>query len=1258
MKLPHRTVLSLAALLAACSPSMLPSPDGGDAAARDSAPDQSAPEASLSDRAPPRDGDGADAARIPDAFVDGPTGADASADASPGIDARVDASPGVDASADAAPPADASAPDGGGSACALMTQPPLALPTPGSPTVVMNTWAPMGASSAIARHGCTSFGAGSDHIYPLTVDARTTLQFTAAATMGTTPNPTLSLRRACALETTELACDTDSGIGNAASFRVTLEPGTYFLVADEFATSSTFAPGGAYTLTVSAPTLAPNASCAMATPWMAGTMAAGNTNTGGTADRSCNTTTATGPEVFFRYTLPGNTRSVITAAPLGMPPWRAYLRLRDDCANTACSAVGTSPGDGLNTTLTLENRAGAPRTYLLSVGSYELGTGGAFTLSDALTMLPPVPMNAVCDSAPMLPPLAILPGETTAGTIETRSTFSCQTVGGSGGTLAYYSINVPAGRTVAVTVTPEATFDPAIRLFVGCTPTTCGAYRNSFSTGQVERASYTNSTMMDQTVIIAVGGTVTGSTGTFELRAQLVAPAATNGTCASARPLTPTSPAIAQNAALATEPNALPCEPTATGNVLHYSVNVPAGQTAIVTAAPYGTSTDPVLRVTDACGSMSCLTSANTGFSGTNEQLFFTNDGMTARDYIVTLGSRAPTSAGVNDLSVRFITIPTNATCTAPRALGNAEVATVQDTGAAVERRTTLCATTTSGAPLLYYAVNVPAMRTGVIRVTPTGSLDPTIRVFLGCSPTSCTGYRNSFTAGQPEILSFNNATPTDQTYIVGVGGALTNETGVFDVRFDLLPAAPVNTSCATARLLSPTTPALLQNQSAATEPNALSCEPTATGNVLYYSVNVPAGQTAIVTASPLSTSADPVLRVTDACGTMACIASANASFGGTNEQLFFTNSGMAARDYIVTLGSRTALSVGVHDVSVRFVTIPTNATCASPRPLTVGATLAMEDTGAAIERRSTFNCATGTSGGPLLYYTVTVPPNQTGRIRVTPAASFDASIRVFQGCSPTACLGYRDAVTRGMTEEITFRNSTMMDQSYTVAVGGVLTTETGTFSIAFDLLMDPYLVVSTMSATCDDIAAMSTVLPSLVGDDASTGTAIPLPFPFSLFGEPATHWGANTNGLMQLFSSATATATTAYSNTDLNASSASIPGGLAIFWDDLEVDAVERPGAVVRHATLGAAPNRRFVLEWFNVGPLGGGTDTMRFQIKLSEGSNIAEYHYCSMVGSTRATGDSASIGLQNLGASRSVGVSFNMPTATTGRLIRFVPR
>jgi hypothetical protein len=312
-----------------------------------------------------------------------------------------------------------------------------------------------------------------------------------------------------------------------------------------------------------------------------------------------------------------------------------------------------------------------------------------------------------------------------------------------------------------------------------------------------------------------------------------------------------------------------------------------------------------------------------------------------------------------------------------------------------------------------------------------------------------------------------------------------------------------------------------------------------------------------------------------------------------------------------------------------------------------------MQDTGAALERRLSSSCATTTSGAPLLYYAATVPANTTARVRVTPSGSFNGTIRVFQTCAPTTCTSYRDAAGAGMLEEAVWRNGTATAQTYIIAIGGSATNETGTFSIELDLPPDPYLVTRTMSASCEDLSA-GTVLP-IMGDDSATGAPIPLPFTFSYFGDTATHWGANTNGLMQLFAGPIGSASTSFSNTDLSTPNSAIPGGLAIFWDDLTVNAP----AVVRHATIGPMGSRRFVLEWFNVSPLGSATDIMRFQIKLSEGSNIIEYHYCAASGSTRSTGDSATIGIQNIAATRSLGVSFNMAGSTAaGTLVRFIPR
>jgi hypothetical protein len=1245
--------LSLVALVAACSPTTLPPTDvqridSSDVNASDR-PDVATSDTRIDTGVIEDTGVSVDVADVPTPpmdVVDVPT---------PPMDVADVPTPPIDTPDVPTPPLDVPTVDGA-SGCGLPTRPAITVPMPGAPTVITNMFLAGGVGSSIPSYSCTTAGFGTDHIYPLTITTRTTLQFVLTSDVGSLANPMLALRRACNSSLGELACDLESGPGNGAAFRATLDPGTYFVVAEETAFSAASARGGAYTLTVSAPAEVPSGTCAGATAWMAGTPAAGSINSGGTADRSCNPTTATGPEVFFSYTLPPNTRSTITGTPLGAPPWRPYLRVRDDCMTTTCSAVAAGLSDGIPASTTVENRSAVARTFIVSMGSFELGTGGAFTLTDTLMMLPPVPMNAVCASAPMVGPVSMLTGETTIGTFETRTTFNCQTLGGSGGTLGYYRMNVPAGRTMTATVTPEATFDPSIRLFAGCSPTTCGTYRNSFSAGVVEQASYRNATAMDQEVIIAVGSVSIGATGRFDLDARLLPAMPTNTACASPRALTPTTPALAQDQSSASSPNTLTtCEPTATGNVLYYSVNIPAGQTAILRATPYSTSADAVLRVTDTCASIGCLASANVGFGGGQEEVFVTNGSGAARDYIVTLGSRTPTSAGVFDLTVRFTTLAPNANCSMPRVLSNGDSVMMQDSGTALERRATFCSLSSpSGGPLLYYQVTIPASRAGVFRVTPRGMFDPTIRVMATCTSTSCVNYRNSFAAGAAEVQAISNTAAMDQTYLVAVGGAGTGETGQFDVSFNLTSAMPTNTSCATPRPLSPMLPALVQNQAGATMPNTIStCEPTATGNVLYYSLSVPAGQTAIVTATPLSTSVDPVLRLTDTCASMGCLASSNSGFGGTDEQVIITNPTMAARDYIVTLGSRTPTTAGVTDVSVRFVTVPTNATCGTATVIAPGTPITMQDTGAAIERRTTFSCATTATGSPLLYYTATVPAGTTARVRVTPTGTFNPTIRVFQTCSPTTCTAYQGAAAAGLIEEATWRNSGATAQMYTIAIGGTATNETGAFSIALDFPPDPYMVTRTMGAVCDDLTA-GTVVPSLTGDDVAMPRPEPLPFPFTYFGDAVTHWGATTNGFAQLFRDASGFPSDSLSNSSLT-TPAGEPGMMAILWDDLRVD----PPAVFRHATLGVMGSRRFVLEWFNVGPHPASTDRMRFQIKLLEGSNLIEFHYCSASGSTRATGGSATIGLQNMSSSRSLGVAHEDATAATaGTRYLFVPR
>ncbi len=202
---------------------------------------------------------------------------------------------------------------------------------------------------------------------------------------------------------------------------------------------------------------------------------------------------------------------------------------------------------------------------------------------------------------------------------------------------------------------------------------------------------------------------------------------------------------------------------------------------------------------------------------------------------------------------------------------------------------------------------------------------------------------------------------------------------------------------------------------------------------------------------------------------------------------------------------------------------------------------------------------------------------------------------------------------------------------------------------------MTGYTVTRMMTgAMCD---AMGTFADTGVsGDDDAMTSPVAMPFAFSYYGASASHWSASTNGIAQLWTSSAGAPSSEYSNTALPDMTAP-EGMLAAFWDDLTVDSP----AVLQTATLGTAPARRFVIEWRDVSSISG-DETLRFQIKLFEGSNVIEYHYCSMTTAgldDRHTGESATVGLQNYDGSRGEQVALDTAgTTPTGALIRFTPR
>ena len=109
--------------------------------------------------------------------------------------------------------------------------------------------------------------------------------------------------------------------------------------------------------------------------------------------------------------------------------------------------------------------------------------------------------------------------------------------------------------------------------------------------------------------------------------------------------------------------------------------------------------------------------------------------------------------------------------------------------------------------------------------------------------------------------------------------------------------------------------------------------------------------------------------------------------------------------------------------------------------------------------------------------------------------------------------------------------------------------------------------------------------------------------------------------------------------------------GMILPFWDDL----FTRTGVCV--ATVGTAPNRRFITEWRNTNYLGGGSGAFNFEIVLYETSNLIDLVYGTM-GTIR--GGDSTVGIENEDGSD--GVAVCGPTTpscvvASDTVIRFTP-
>lgn len=156
--------------------------------------------------------------------------------------------------------------------------------------------------------------------------------------------------------------------------------------------------------------------------------------------------------------------------------------------------------------------------------------------------------------------------------------------------------------------------------------------------------------------------------------------------------------------------------------------------------------------------------------------------------------------------------------------------------------------------------------------------------------------------------------------------------------------------------------------------------------------------------------------------------------------------------------------------------------------------------------------------------------------------------------------------------------------------------------------------------------------------------------FSFTYFGNSYTQFYVSTNGLVMFGAGSV-------DGTEDPIPSVSTPNNfIAPFWDDLVIDGTGN----ILYTTVGAAPNRKLIIQFRNMGfypfPAFFGT----FSVVLYETTNTIQLQYRLIVDKTsdKAHGLSATIGLENVDGTAGVQYAYHDPAAIqTGKAISFTP-
>ncbi len=569
---------------------------------------------------------------------------------------------------------------------------------------------------------------------------------------------------------------------------------------------------GDFSVTVTTTALPPapaNDTCATATVLATtGTALATETTAGATPDidfatpNTCVNTTGLG-DVFYSVLVPAGQRLTVAATtPVAMNV------IGINIFEGACSGVATCKGavsqtSGMPASARFDNRGAADVTVLVEVATAnDASTGAGFSISATLAAIPPAPANDTCTGAVALVNAMATTG-TTVGALSdlTFATPATGCINTTGDGDVYYSAMVQPGQRLTVTAT-TATDDLAVNIFAGaCSMVATCKSGSSLTGGTPARATYDNTGTAAIAVLVQVStadAAQLGATFTVTATSAAIPPPPANDTCTGAIPLVNATATngttVSARSDLTFAAGSMGCFNTVGDGDVFYSVMVQPGQRLTV-AATTPTEDIAVNIFAGACSMVATCKSATSFTGGTPATARYDNTGTAAVAVVVQVSTADAAQLGsdftVTATSAAIPPPPSNDVCAAPQTL----TANMLTNGTTISATPTMlfgmgASTTCRGAgtgtrPDVFYRLDIPAMKTATITVTPVMGLDTLINVIepaTMCSGvTACIAADDTGNRSEPDVATYANTSAMPKTVLVHVGTWF-NEEGDFTI--------------------------------------------------------------------------------------------------------------------------------------------------------------------------------------------------------------------------------------------------------------------------------------------------------------------------------------------------------------------------------------------------------------------------------------------------------------------------------------------